>query len=84
MPIYFLHIRHSDSVDEDLEGASFDTLDEATSNAAGALRELVAQNLRAARQIDIYGIEITDPTGAVVASVSVEDAVLRELYQKDR
>ncbi|WP_156386513.1 hypothetical protein [Rhizobium sp. Leaf391] len=79
MPVYFFHLKHSESIDEDLEGISFDTLDDARSNASDTLRDLVAENLRAAQHIDISGIEITDPSGSVVAMVSLEDAVLSRL-----
>jgi hypothetical protein len=40
MPVYFFHVKHFESVDEDLEGVSFETLDEARSNAAETLRGL--------------------------------------------
>jgi len=82
MPLYFFHVKHSEGCDEDLEGLSFDTLEDAESSAADTLREVVATDLRAALPIDISGIDITDPSGAVVASVSVEDAVMSELDAK--
>jgi CheY-specific phosphatase CheX len=82
MPVYFFHVKHRDAVDDDLEGMSFDDLDQAKSSAAITLREVVAGNLRAARQIDISGIDITDPTGKVVATVTVGDAVISVLGQK--
>jgi hypothetical protein len=76
MPVYFFHVKRSDAVDEDLEGVSFDDLDHAKSSAADTLREMVADDLRAARQIDISGVDITDATGKVVATVTVGDAVI--------
>jgi len=79
MPLYFLHVKHSEGLDEDLEGMSFDTIDDARATAADTLRNEVADGLRSASQIDISGIEITDPTGATVAVVSIEDAVLSQL-----
>lgn len=69
------------TLDDDLEGMSFDDLDQAKSSAADTLLEVVADNLRAARQIDISGID-TDPTGKVVATVIVGDAVISPLGQK--
>jgi hypothetical protein len=73
---------HSEGVDEDLEGISFDSIEDAKASAADTLREAVATDLRAALPIDISGIEITDPSGAVVAFVSVEHAVMSELDAK--
>lgn len=82
MPVYFFHVNYRDAVDDDLEGMSFDDLDQAKSSAADTLREVVADDLRAARQIDISGIDITDPTGKVVAIVTVGEAVISPLGQK--
>ena len=50
-----------------LEGMSFDTIDDARASAADTLRNEVADGLRSVSPIDISGIEITDPTGATVA-----------------
>jgi hypothetical protein len=82
MPVYFFHIKRSNAVDEDLEGVSFDNIDHAKSRAADTLREVVAAELRAARHIDISGVDITDPTGKVVATVTVGDAVISPLGQR--
>jgi CheY-specific phosphatase CheX len=79
MPVYFFHIKRHDAVDDDLEGMSFDDLDQAKSSAVDTLREVVADDLRAARKIDISGIDITDPTWKVVANITVGDAVISPL-----
>ncbi len=82
MPLYFFHVKHFEGVDEDLEGISFETVEDAKASAADTLREAVATDMRAALPIDTSGIEITNPSGAVVALVSVEDAAMSELDTK--
>ncbi len=82
MPVYFFHVKHDDGLDEDLEGMSFDGPEDAMASAADMLRDAIADELRAARQIDITAIEITDHTGTVVANVTVDDAVVSQLDAK--
>lgn len=79
MPVYFFHLKHDEGLDEDLEGISFDSTENAMASAADMLRDAIADELRAARQIDITAIEITDHTGTVVATVTVDDAVVSQL-----
>ncbi len=69
MPLYFFHVKHFEGVDEDLEGISFETVEDTKASAADTLREAVATDMRAALPIDTSGIEITNPSGAVVALV---------------
>ena len=79
MPLFFFHVRHQDTLDQDFEGLTFDSLEEAAASASCNLREIVAEDLRAAQQIDIIGIEVTDASGNMLAMVTVEDAVLDPL-----
>lgn len=79
MPVYFFHVKHDEGLDEDLEGRSFDDAEEARASAADMLRDVVADELRAVREIDITAIEITGHTGTVVATVTIEDAVVTPL-----
>lgn len=79
MPIYFFHVRHDNGLHEDLDGKSFDSLQDAKADAAKTLQDVIANELRAAHPVDITGSEITDYTGKVIATVSVDEAVIRPL-----
>jgi hypothetical protein len=79
MPVYFFHVKHEEGPDEDFEGMSFDNVEKAITSAAEILRDVIADELRAAREIDIASIEITDQTGTVIATVTVADAVVSQL-----
>jgi hypothetical protein len=79
VPLFFFHIRRQDDFEADVEGMTFDTLNDALSDATDSLREIVAEELRAGRPIDIVGIEIADTKGEVIKVVTVEDAVLKPL-----
>ena len=79
MPIYFFHVRPDNSLHENLNGKSFDTLQDAKAEAAKTLQEVMANELRAAHPVDITGIEIIDYTGKVIATVSVGEAVIQPL-----
>ncbi len=51
MPINFLHVKHSEGLDEDLNGISFDTIDDAArASAADTLRNEVADGLRSCKK----------------------------------
>jgi hypothetical protein len=45
-------------------------VEEAITSAADMLRDVTADELTAAREIDIAGIEINDQTGTVLATVT--------------
>ncbi|MDW5318510.1 DUF6894 family protein [Rhizobium sp. PL01] len=79
MPIYFFHVRNEEGTDEDLEGITFESVEAAKVSAAETLQEIIADELRAARKIEIGAIDITDATGTVVATVTIEDGVLQPL-----
>jgi hypothetical protein len=79
MPVYFFHVRNDEGTDEDFEGISFDSVEPAKLGATETLQDIIANELRAARHIEIVAIDITDATGTVVATVTIEDGVIQPL-----
>lgn len=79
MPLFFFHLRRQGMVETDPDGTSFKTLEDAVNDAHGTLRELVADELKAGKPSDIAGIEITDGDGNTVATVTIDEAVLKPL-----
>lgn len=74
MPCYFLNIRDGfDVVDE--EGQEFASLDDARCAAVASARDLMAADIRTGQLSLDERIEITDPAGAIVATVCFRDAV---------
>ena len=43
------------------------------------LREIVADNLRAAQPVDIAAMDIIDQRGVILATASIDEAVLKPL-----
>ena len=79
MPLFYFHVRHQKSRDEDLDGLSFEDIGEAKTGAIQYLREVVADELRSAHAIEIVALDIADQRGNVVATVTVEEAILKPL-----
>lgn len=79
MPLFYFYVRHQDIRDEDLDGLSFKDIDEAKSGAVQYLREVIAEELRSAHAIEIVALEIADQSGKVIATVTVEEAILKPL-----
>jgi hypothetical protein len=75
MPIFFTHIRHGDSLAEDLEGQEFPTLDDAVQDAIVAVREIMSDRVGAGRQANHSTIEITDEAGRLIRSVRFVDVL---------
>ena len=78
MPLFFFHLRRQEHLEPDLEGITLSTIEDAKEEAALSLREFVADELRAG-QSDISAIEIADSMGDVVATVTIDEAVLKPL-----
>jgi hypothetical protein len=69
MPRYYFHIREHERFEEDLEGAEFASLEEATQEATAAAREMVSEAVLRDELIDGRTFEITTEDGAVVATL---------------
>lgn len=83
MPRFYFHVRHSEGRDEDLDGTHFEDIEEAKVDAMRCLREMVADNLRAAQTVDIAAMDIIDQRGVILATVSIDEAVLKPLVGRD-
>lgn len=79
MPRFYFHVRHSEGCDEVLDGTHFEGIEEAKVDAMRCLREIVADNLRAAQPVDIAAMDIIDQRGVILATVSIDEAVLKPL-----
>jgi hypothetical protein len=66
MAHYFFHLREGVSLQRDIEGASFPTLDLAREEAAHAARELLARRVLNSEPIGRQIFEIADDTGRVL------------------
>ena len=49
MPVYFIHVKHAEGLDEDLEGMPFDNVEQAMASAADILRDVIADELGSTR-----------------------------------
>ena len=76
MPRFHFHVRDSDSLLEDLEGADFPGLDAARAGAVAASREILAERIKAGLPLGGLQFEIHDEAGRLVATVPIRDAAL--------
>ena len=75
MPLYFLDVVSGDVRHEDPDGSDHDSVDRARDEAHLAIREVVANDIREGRRLDLQRrIEIRDHTG-VLDSVYFSDAI---------
>jgi hypothetical protein len=76
MPLYFLDVVAGDVRHEDPDGTEHESVHQARDEAHVAIRELVANDIRAGRRLDLQRrIEIRDQTGGVSACVYFSDAI---------
>lgn len=75
MTRYFFHIRSRTERIEDREGADFDTLDAAVTEARLAAREILAEDVRKGQVDDTRLFEIFNERGELVARLSFKDAI---------
>jgi len=74
VPCFHLNIRDGfDVVDE--EGQEFASLDDARRAAVASARDLMAADIRSGLLSLDERIEITDPAGAILATVCFRDAI---------
>jgi hypothetical protein len=75
MPQFFLQYRNDDLRVEDPEGSELPGLEAARAEAVRALREFVAERLRASRPIGTPQFDIQNVAGHLLAQVSLQDAI---------
>lgn len=75
MTHYFFHICSRTERIEDREGADFDTLEAALTEARLAAREILAEDLRKGQVDETRLFEIFDDRGELVARLPFQDAL---------
>ena len=75
MPRYYFNIYEQGRLIPDQEGTEFPTVKAAREEAEASARELLADALRAHKEVDGKRIEIVDADGAVVETVLVRDVL---------
>ncbi|WP_421579047.1 DUF6894 family protein [Shinella sp. M31] len=75
MTHYFFHIRSRTERIEDREGADFDTLEAAMTEARLAAREILAEDLRKGQVDKTRLFEIFNERGELVARLPFKDAI---------
>jgi len=75
MTHYFFHICSRTERIEDREGADFDTLEAALTEACLAAREILAEDLRKGQVDEMRLFEIVDEQGRVVARLPFNEAI---------
>ena len=75
MTHYFFHICSRTERIEDREGADFDTLEAALTEARLAAREILAEDLRKGNVDETRLFEIVDERGELMAWVPFKDAI---------
>ncbi|SES42678.1 hypothetical protein [Rhizobium sp. NFR03] len=82
MTRYFFNIRRRTSLCIDEEGQEFASFAEAYMGAISSLCEIAGDSLKTADPVEVYAIEVTDTAGAVLHSVTMTEAVLPLLPEK--
>jgi hypothetical protein len=75
VPKFYFHLREGDILIEDPEGVEVVSLDAARFEAREAVRENIAEHLKAGQQLTLRGIEISDELGRPLAKVTILDAL---------
>lgn len=75
MTHYFFHICSRTERIEDREGADFDTLEAALTEARFAAREILAEDLRKGNVDETRLFEIVDERGELMARVPFKEAI---------
>jgi hypothetical protein len=76
MPRFFFHIIGNEDPVRDLEGSCLADIEMARDEAKTAIRELVADAVRASRALQLFRhIQIADEDGLILAEVQFVDAV---------
>ncbi len=75
MPRYYLHLRERDGMIADQDGIDFPDLQAAMADAKQSIREMVAERIASAEELDIRSIQICDETGRDVGTVTLAAAI---------
>lgn len=75
MTHYYFHIRKHGVLEQDLEGADFATLDEASEEASRAACEMLAAKILANEVIDGSSFEITTEDGTVARKLPFRSVI---------
>lgn len=73
--LFFFNIRSSKGDDIDQDGIDLPSVDSARSEARRTAQEMVAEMVLQEEHIDGMRFEITDETGAIVATVRFRDVI---------
>lgn len=75
MPRFFMNVRAGGKLLEDVEGSVLIDMDAARQEALTAVREMVADMIRAGKAIDGQCVEIIDQDGALRETVRFRDVI---------
>ncbi|SDD94550.1 DUF6894 family protein [Belnapia rosea] len=75
MPRFFLNIRDGDFLARDDEGLEFPDLEAARAEALAAARDVLGDAIQHDQVQDTRQYEITDPSGKVLATIPLMDAL---------
>jgi len=73
MPKFYLNLRNGDETIEDPDGCDSADLQGAIAEARAGARDILASMLRRGEALDGQSIEITDESGALLATVRFKD-----------
>jgi hypothetical protein len=80
MSKFYINFRNGDQIARDPEGAELPDLDAAKEAAMNSVRELLADNLKAASKAGIDAVIITDESGQELATIVAKD-ILNEPFR---
>lgn len=75
MPIYYFHIRSPSQFLRDEVGLELSDIDNVRAVAQQGARDIMAEDLRAGREIDHQSFEICDEDGGVVLALNFRDVL---------
>ncbi|TDK36982.1 hypothetical protein E2F50_08740 [Rhizobium deserti] len=75
MPHFYLHVRSTDGLATDPEGADFRDLEAVRKEARKGMRSLVADALFSGKELLVRSVEITDDQGNALGQVTLAAAI---------
>ncbi len=76
MPMYFLNLRRSGELTEDLEGYDLPDLEAVREEAVEGARTIVSEDVRFGKEINLAdSVEITDSDGKHLQTITFADAI---------
>ena len=76
MPLFYFNIRVQGAVFRDEEGMAFPNLEAARKEASLGARAMLADALRAHREMDSKSIEILDENRVVLEAINIRDVLI--------